>query len=60
MGEEAGPVERVTVTFESCGETTEVIVTHERIPSEPVRDRHEQGWIGCLDGLADYLQGARS
>jgi uncharacterized protein YndB with AHSA1/START domain len=51
--------ERVTVTFEARGEATEVIVAHERIPTESMRDMHEQGWIGCLDGLVDYLQKAK-
>ena len=47
--------ERVTITFESRGAATEVIVTHERIPNTALRDMHEQGWQGCLDGLAKYL-----
>jgi len=51
----AGEQERVTVRFEPQGEATEVIVTHEAIASAPLRDRHQQGWHGCLDGLADYL-----
>jgi uncharacterized protein YndB with AHSA1/START domain len=45
--------ERVTVRFEACGEATEVIVTHERIPNAATRDRHQQGWEGCLDGLVN-------
>jgi uncharacterized protein YndB with AHSA1/START domain len=48
--------ERVTVTFAALGEETEVIVVHERIPTEAMRDMHEQGWAGCLDGLVDYLK----
>ena len=51
----SGPTERVTVQFRPQGETTEVIVTHEGIPSAQVRDRHDEGWQGCLDGLANYL-----
>jgi uncharacterized protein YndB with AHSA1/START domain len=50
-------IERVTVTFNALGEDTEVVVAHERIPSQPMRDMHEQGWVGCLDGLAEYLAG---
>jgi uncharacterized protein YndB with AHSA1/START domain len=49
----------VSVTFEASGTNTEVTVTHERIPSIPVRDVHEQGWHGCLDGLAEYLSQER-
>jgi len=52
----SGPPERVTVQFRPQGESTEVIVTHESIPSAPMRERHELGWQGCLDGLATYLQ----
>jgi uncharacterized protein YndB with AHSA1/START domain len=48
--------ERVTVHFESRGEATEVIITHERIPNKTLRDQHQRGWQGCLDGLAEYLQ----
>jgi uncharacterized protein YndB with AHSA1/START domain len=48
--------ERVTVQFEPRGDETEVIVTHELIPNETLRDMHQQGWIGCLDGLASYLE----
>jgi uncharacterized protein YndB with AHSA1/START domain len=56
----SGAPERVTVRFVAQGRATEVIVTHEGIASAPVRDRHERGWQGCLDGLASYLQdGAR-
>lgn len=51
--------ERVTVQFESKGTTTEVIVKHERIPNRELRDQHQQGWKGCLSGLAKYLQTAR-
>ena len=58
VGDEEAAAERVTVTFEARGEDTEVIVAHERIPTEAMRDMHEQGWVGCLDGLLDYLEGA--
>jgi uncharacterized protein YndB with AHSA1/START domain len=44
-------VERVTVRFEPCSEGTRVSITHERIASVAARDEHEQGWLGCLDGL---------
>jgi uncharacterized protein YndB with AHSA1/START domain len=51
--------ERVTVEFESRGTTTEVIVTHERIPNRELRNQHQQGWEGCLSGLAKYMEAAR-
>jgi uncharacterized protein YndB with AHSA1/START domain len=50
---------RVTVRFEPRGEATEVIVIHEQIPDERVRQSHEAGWDGCLDGLESYFEGAR-
>jgi uncharacterized protein YndB with AHSA1/START domain len=52
-----GPPERVTVTFEAQGSETEVVVTHERIPTDAIRDMHERGWLGCLDGLTQFLSG---
>jgi uncharacterized protein YndB with AHSA1/START domain len=58
VGSEAA-AERVTVTFEERAKKTEVIVMHERIPTQAMRDMHEQGWVGCLDGLVDYLEGTR-
>src|SRR5262249_5844020 len=50
-----GASERVTVRFEPRDGATEVIVSHERIPDETVRDQHRRGWEGCLDGLAGFL-----
>jgi len=48
---------RVTVQFEPRSEdVTEVIVCHERLPDAALRDMHEQGWNGCLAGLAAYLE----
>jgi uncharacterized protein YndB with AHSA1/START domain len=50
-----GDAEHVTVRFEARGAATEVIVTHEKIPNEALRDQHAYGWKGCLDGLAEYV-----
>ena len=47
--------ERVTVQFVASGEYTEVIVMHERIASEELREMHQQGWVGCLEGLAKFV-----
>jgi uncharacterized protein YndB with AHSA1/START domain len=52
---QSGVSERVAVQFEPQGDATEVIVVHERIPNAAMKDKHQQGWEGCLDGLADYL-----
>lgn len=48
--------ERVTVRFEPINEKTEVIIFHEQIETEEIRDRHEEGWCGCMDGLLEYLE----
>lgn len=50
---------RVTVRFESQdNDSTEVSVVHERLPDAAMRDMHEQGWNGCLAGLAAYVEAA--
>jgi uncharacterized protein YndB with AHSA1/START domain len=56
-----GPVERVTVTFtaRAPGRTT-ILVRHQRIADRASRDRHRLGWVGCLTGLADYLNAAQA
>ena len=48
--------ERVTVRFDEidCNGTM-LSLTHERIPTDALRDQHQTGWIGCLDGLAEHL-----
>ena len=47
----------VTVRFEQRGDATEVTVVHDQIPSEAIRESHQLGWNGCLDGLALYFGG---
>lgn len=47
--------ERVSVRFQPRDGGTEVVIVHERIGDEATRDHHEQGWQGCLDGLAAWL-----
>jgi uncharacterized protein YndB with AHSA1/START domain len=54
----AAPAERVTVRFEPCAEGTEVIVVHDKITDMTVRAAHEQGWQGCLEGLAAFARQA--
>lgn len=56
IGSEEGAAERVTVTFQAQGQATEVMVVHECIPTVAKRDTHERGWLGCLDGLVEYLE----
>ncbi len=45
----------VSVEFREVGDSTEVVLTHERFPTEKARDDHNRGWSGCLDRLAKLL-----
>lgn len=55
MGQASKESSLVTVRFEERGEMTEVVVVHEQIANQEVRDSHEKGWNGCLDGLAEFV-----
>ena len=56
--ETASPTtERVTVKFEVVDQGTEIILDHELIQTPAIRDDHQRGWFGCLDGLVEYLSG---
>lgn len=52
---ESPTTERVTVQFEKHDQGTLVILRHELIQTPQLRDQHRQGWLGCMDGLAEYL-----
>ena len=55
-GDAAALAERVTVSFvERSPDSTEIVVLHERVEEEERRKSHEAGWVGCLDGLAMFL-----
>jgi len=45
----------VTLRFEAAEGGTRLTLTHEQFADEPTRDRHNQGWNGCLDSLARHL-----
>ena len=45
----------VTVEFRNRGNSTDVVVTHELLPTEKARDDHDKGWNSCLDRLAQAL-----
>ena len=48
---ESRPIDSVvTIEFLDRGDATEVVLRHE-LPSPDERDKHRQGWIGCLDKL---------
>ena len=45
----------VTVEFRDMGSSTEIILKHEFFPDGPTRDKHMEGWTGCLNMLAEQL-----
>ena len=49
-------VTRVTVDLRELGENeTELTLTHEGFPEAELRDRHNEGWTGCLAKLPGVL-----
>jgi uncharacterized protein YndB with AHSA1/START domain len=46
----------VTIEFLDRGPATEILLTHEQLPSAEERQKHEQGWNGCLAQLAQYIE----
>jgi uncharacterized protein YndB with AHSA1/START domain len=46
----------VTVELSEQAGGTEVVLTHEQLPSEEKRDAHEGGWIRCLEQLEKLLK----
>ncbi len=49
--------ERVTVRFEAHDSGTQLVLMHEQIPGEELRDQHRHGWEDCLNGLLAHLSG---
>lgn len=47
----------VTVEFHDRGEATEIVLTHEKFPSEEAAERHHQGWISIFESFAQAIQG---
>jgi len=45
----------VSIEFKSVDQETEIILTHERLPSKEAYDGHEFGWNSSFDSLAAYL-----
>ena len=52
---EAPKKERVTVQFEPHARGTDLILKHELIHTTKLRDQHQQGWLGCLDALVEFV-----
>jgi uncharacterized protein YndB with AHSA1/START domain len=57
-GENDGIESLVTVEFRDAGGATDVVVLHERLPSERSRQRHEHGWGGSVDRLVALMGAA--
>jgi uncharacterized protein YndB with AHSA1/START domain len=52
-----GPHETlVTVEFRDLGDSTEVVLTHELLPTRELREGVRRGWNGCFDALERLLQ----
>lgn len=49
----------VTFEFHERGNSTELVLTHEWLPSEDEYESHKQGWAGCLEKLAACLDAPR-
>ena len=45
----------VTLEFNPSGEGTELVLAHQRFADTQARDKHQEGWIGCLDRLGGFL-----
>ncbi|HUK40842.1 MAG TPA: SRPBCC domain-containing protein [Candidatus Acidoferrales bacterium] len=45
----------VSVEFFDRDEGTELCLKHEKLPSEPSRDRHNEGWNRVIDRLEAFL-----
>ena len=45
----------VTVEFRDRDGATELTLTHERFPDAEWRDKHNQGWSGCIARLESLL-----
>lgn len=56
QGDMAGQETLVTIGFRSLGKTTEIELTHSRLPSEGSREAHGKGWTSTFDCLDDHLK----
>jgi len=47
----------LTVEFIENNGGTDLVMTHERLPDEALRNAHASGWQGSMECLEEYLQG---
>ena len=45
----------VTVELNPRGDETDLVVTHERLPTQAIHEGHTKGWGNILDHLADAV-----
>ena len=45
----------VTIEFHDRGGRTEVVLTHEQLPSAVSREEHASGWQRCLEDIARWV-----
>jgi uncharacterized protein YndB with AHSA1/START domain len=45
----------VTVELNPCGDETDLVLTHERLPTPTIYEGHTRGWGNILDHLADAV-----
>lgn len=53
----AGQMMEVTVEFHKSGGGTRLVLTQTNFIDEDAREKHQGGWQGCLNSLANYLEG---
>ena len=47
----------VTITFKALSaKTTELTIRHERFKTTTMRDRHSEGWTGCMKSVATFVE----
>jgi uncharacterized protein YndB with AHSA1/START domain len=46
----------VTVELIPAGDETDLVLTHERLPTSAIREGHTKGWGNILDHLADAVR----
>ena len=46
---------RVTVELHPAGDSTELVITHDRFFDTEARDKHDHGWQGCLARFERYV-----
>ncbi len=46
---------RVRFRFEQAGDATEVVIRHEKLPSDAACTIHQDGWEAALDRLGSFL-----